>query len=203
MADVMNRRAALGALAVLPTLGVPALGAAIPGGSDTLSDLIAAHRETWDGFRIASDELEAAGPSYHTPFVGFGDREYVLGIGRDEIAKRITDDFENDAEVLRRVNRLSSRSASPALAALTRERDAALSRLDAIFAPEAEARKRYDETCDVERDALMAICAHRCGSPNELIRKFRFLKEYECDLLPEQYDAIFDSFLPETHFDGA
>ena len=89
------------------------------------------------------------------------------------------------------------------MAALEREHEAAIARLDAIFAPEAEARKRYDATCDVERATLTAICAHRCGSPDELALKFRFLKDYECDLLPEQYDAIFDSFLPETKFDGA
>src|ERR1700753_1196475 len=105
MPTVVNRRAALGVLAALPAGGLPVIAA--PLGTDTLSGLIMAHRSAWETFRCASDALEAAGPGYHARFAGIGRREYLLGLGQEDIAKRIAAHFEEDAEVLRRVDRLS------------------------------------------------------------------------------------------------
>jgi hypothetical protein len=50
----------------------------------------------------------------------------------------------------------------------------------------------------------MAICEHRCASPDELARKFQYLWTYRGEMLDEDYQAaIFGSFLPETHLQGA
>jgi hypothetical protein len=46
----------------------------------------------------------------------------------------------------------------------------------------------------------MAICEHRCASPDELALKFQYLWTYRNEMLDEDYQAaIFGSFLPEAH----
>jgi hypothetical protein len=201
MARIMNRRAALGALVALPMVGVPSVALAEP--SEKLSELIAAHQEKWKDFVLAMNELEAASPGYHSRFVGIGDREYRLGSGQAEIEKQIEQHFEEEAEVLRRVDQWSPGACAPVLAALERERDAAIARLETVFAPHTAADERYHVASNAESDALMAICEHRCESPEELIRKIRFLKGYEVELMPEQYEAVFDAILPEGESEEA
>jgi hypothetical protein len=201
MAQVIDRRAALGALVALPALGLPAL--AVAEAADTLSSLITAHRSAWVAFSAAGDELEAAEPDSEARMDGLVGHEYKLGVGKDRIVEQIGEHCESVAGMIRKLAQSSPAIGEELVTAIERDRDAALARLDIVFAPEIAARERYDEVSDAENEALMAICKYRCASPDELARKFRFLKEYECDLLPEQYDAIFDSFLPETHFDGA
>src|SRR6202000_2843303 len=96
--------------------------------------------------------------------VGLERRAYILGLGQDEIAKRIGAHFEELLDVFHRVDQLSPGSTSPASKALELERDAKRGRLRELFVPEAEARARYDVASAAETAALTAICEYRCAS---------------------------------------
>ena len=50
---------------------------------------------------------------------------------------------------------------------------------------------------DTEDDAIMAICARRCASIDEIAAKFRYLAGLGCDREPRQRDAFFWSILRE------
>jgi hypothetical protein len=77
------------------------------------------------------------------------------------------------------------------------ERDACRARLDGVFAAHMAAEEAWQETCDADEDALMAICSHRCATMEEAAIKIRYLAGFDSQLTPRQRDAFFGSFLPE------
>lgn len=98
MSDTTTRRAALGALASLPALAIPAVAIAAPTSSARLADLIAAHDAAFDAIQAADaavDELPYP-PDVSVSFLG---RELSA---RGEIGthrEKLTSDMELNFEV--------------------------------------------------------------------------------------------------------
>jgi hypothetical protein len=99
--------------------------------------------------------------------------------------------------ILRTVGQLSAIVGAYALDVRERERTAARVRLDDAFAAQA-AERRWRETNDNKEAALTALCGYRCGSPDELAVKFRYLADNRYVLAEEQHDAIFASLLSKA-----
>ena len=170
MTNLLNRRAALGALAaagaVLATSEV-----AETSSPDTLSALIADHRKKREAFCLAIDEADAASPPHDAWVKGFGGCDYELSRGKDSITERINCHFRHLASPLSVVAEVSPNVGAEALAILECERDAAFARVDEAFVAEDAAELRRKDASDAEEAALLAICAYRC-SPGELEQKF-------------------------------
>jgi hypothetical protein len=76
-----------------------------------------------------------------------------------------------------------------------------------LRAPEVQERKpvaaayaaddAVDEAEKFQHKALEAVCAHRCGSPEELAIKLRYLANWGSGLQEEQSAALYKSLLPE------
>ena len=189
----LSRRAALAGLASLPALAVPA--ADLASTSSALLALIAAHREAMEAFNAAVDKLEAAEPAESVRVMGLAGCDHALVNGEDRIADWIEDQFKRYANVLQAVANLSPSVGAEALAVLEQDKAAALARLDEAFAAHNAAQRRWRETNDAEEAALLAVCEYRCGSPDEIALKFRYLSEYRDALTEEQREATFASLL--------
>jgi hypothetical protein len=200
MTNLMNRRAALGALVALPALGVPVVTV----GDDKLSDLIAAHRKAREAFNDVVDDLEAAEPDKEARVAGLAGSDYKLSLGKDCITERINEHCDSISGMIRNFAGSSPATGEELVAAVERERDAALVSVAEVFKEHDAAEQRYYDVGDVEMAALMAICGHRCASPDELARKFQYLWTYRSEILDENYQAaIFGSFLPEAQLHEA
>ena len=196
MTQDLTRRAALGSLAAGAVLALPAI--ARGGSIDELGALIAAHETARQEFMVAVDDLEAAAPNPKDRVVGIAGCDYAISDGRERIERWIKEHFDRLAGTLQRVAQVWPAAGVEGLAAIEHERDAALARLDETFAVEEAAELRWRDKRDAEAEALKAICAHRCGSPEDLARKFRYLVSFRGELLDEEYqDAIFSSLLPD------
>ena len=195
----IDRRATLGSLAAAAgaLLAVPKIAkAARP---DALAPLIAAHEAARLEFLTAIDALEAAEPDPDSLVKGLFGYQYTLRNGRKNITKWTEDIFERDARVLGDLAKVAPAVAAEGLAALELERDAAMARLDEAFAARDAAKRQWQEKYEAENSALLAICAHRCGSPDELARKFGYLSTYRSELADEDFqEAIFASLAPEA-----
>jgi hypothetical protein len=202
MSAPMNRRAAFGAIVGAgAALASPVAAIALVDASPALAKLIAAHGEARAAFEIAIDELEAAEPEETDRVVGIAGCDYSLKNGEDNIAERIDEHFERLSEAARAIGMISPAVGAEALAALERDRDAAMDRLSDAFAAVNAAHERWHQKCNAEEAALEAVCAHRCGSTDEYTTKFRYLLKYRSDFSEEQYEAIFASLLPEGDLD--
>jgi hypothetical protein len=198
----MNRRAALGALVALPALSITAVTGV--GATDTLSDLIAAHRKAREAFDDVVDDLEAAEPDKEARIEGLAGSDYKLSLGKDTITERIGEHCESISGMIRKFAPCSTVAGEELVTAVERERDAALAGVAEAFARYDAAEQLYRDASDVETAALMAICEHRCASPDELARKFQHLWTYRGEMLDENYQAaIFGSFLPAAHLHEA
>lgn len=194
----LTRRATFGAIAGAgAALASPVAAIAIVDASHALAKLTAAHGEARAAFEIAIDELEAAQPEETDRVVGIAGCDYSLKNGEDKIADRIDDHFERLSAAARFIGMISPAVGAEALAALERDRDAALDRLIEAFAAVNAAQQRRHQKCHAEEAALEAICAYRCGSPAEYAAKSRYLQKYRAEFNDEQSDAMFASFLPD------
>jgi hypothetical protein len=193
MTKVIDRRAALGALAAGGHVLVSGVAEAATAGA--LPAHIAAHRDARAAYEAAGLELEAVWPASGATVRGLGAREYALRKGEGEISGWIDFDFERLAEPLRTIS-IALPNIQDALAALERERAGAQARVREAFAEYNAAQRRCKESSDAEETALTAICAYHC-SPSELEPKFRYLSAFREELSEEQHEAIFASLLPE------
>ncbi len=194
-----NRRAAISSLAA--AAGAILAPRAVKSDEDhpsvELSALIAAHQKARAEFADAVDELEAAAPDPMIYVRGIGSLTYTLRNGRERVAKCINDHCERLSRALQAVAAISKTVGPDALAALEDERVAALARLDAAYAEEDAAKARWDEKCEVEENALLAVCAYRCATPADTGHKFRYLLRFKDEMTEEHIDGIYASLLPE------
>jgi hypothetical protein len=192
MTNPMNRRAAIGAIAAGGAM-LAASAVALPVRPDTLSALIATHREKRDAYERALDELEAAWPPDDARVSCLAGDSYALRDGKDQIRWAITGRFRGLAEDLKMFAEIAPGLGAEALPALERERDAALARLDEAFAREEAADELLTEALEAEEEAILAVCKHRCSSPGEIRQKFQYLATYQDELSDEQREALFAS----------
>jgi hypothetical protein len=115
----------------------------------------------------------------------------------DDLFNVIEENFESEAKKLRRLTELSPELGAAARDRLAQERDACRGRLEEVFADYRVVEDAYEDASDAEDDALMAICAHRCASMEELATKVRYLAGLDSQLEPDQVKTFFASFLPE------
>jgi hypothetical protein len=193
MTNLMNRRDALGALAGASAALLTASTVALPARPDTLSTLIATHREKREAYERALDELEAAWPPADARVKCLAGDSYALRDGKDKIRWAITGRFGSLVENLKLFAEIAPNLGAEALPALERERDAALARLDEAFARKEAADERVDEATMAEEDAILAICECRCSSFADLEQKFGYLTTYRDELSDGQREALFAS----------
>lgn len=207
MADFLTRRAAFTRIAGAATLTVApvaAIGASPRRAINPDGDLIAldalifAHQNARQAFDVAIDELAAAKPDPQHRVVGLLGCDYALGNGKDKIADWVERHFAMKAQSVTDLSAICPKFAEETQSALKRERDKALARLDEAFATEDAAKASHRDHGDAEESALLAVCRHRCDSPDEMARKFRYLVMFRDEIYEEEYqDAIFASLLPE------
>ena len=80
-----------------------------------------------------------------------------------------------------------------ARAVLETKRADCLAQIDAAYASESA----VDEAEEVCGKALVAVCGHRCASPEELTIKLRYLGAWGLGLEEDQCIALYKSLLPE------
>ena len=113
------------------------------------------------------------------------------------VARCIRDHFNSLAQLAKTLATSSATVGAEALAILERERDAALARLDAVYAAADAASARWDETNKAEESALLAICAYRCTTLGESSAKFRYLLRFRDGMTEAQSEVLFASMAPE------
>jgi hypothetical protein len=164
---------------------------------DALSALFEAHRRAKAEFEAAIDALEAAQPDPETRVVGLAGCDYSLRNSREVITNEIERHYERLRDHLGALAKFAPSAVEPAFAALEQEREAAFDRFRNAYARHDAAQSVYDEKDAAEHDALMAICAHRCGSIDELARKSAYLWALRDALAAEEFiEAILQSTMP-------
>jgi hypothetical protein len=136
--------------------------------------------------------LEAAEPDKETVTPGVGAASYpVKGHRYEDIKAHIEDDFAEEIEKTATLTALSPELGERGRAVLETRKAACLARLDEVFADHMVAEEAWQETCNADEDALMAICAHRCASMEELATKVRYLAGLDSQLEPDQSKTFF------------
>ena len=125
----------------------------------------------------------------------------ALGEARAQISipikAHIEDDFAEEIEKTATLTALCPELGERGRAVLETKSCLGLARLDEVFAAHMAAEEAWQETCDADEDALMAICAHRCATMEEAAIKVRYLAGLDSQLEPDQSKTFFASFLPE------
>ena len=167
---------------------------ALPDSTSTLASLIEAHKAAHAAFYAAIDAQDATEPDRDQCIAGIGETSFSLKNGRGAIVDWIENHHHRLTHLSEVLSAVAPDLGSAALAVLDAERDAALGRLAEIYADHDAAQARWAVAEQAEEDALVAICAYRCGGPDELAVKFAYLDQFRGEFDDEHMDALFASF---------
>ena len=197
--DITNpsRRAALGALASVPALAIlPAIAAASPSSTARLSALIEAHLVAEDAL-VDADEARMVLADQDVRASFLGRKLHPLGNTRTELTENIDLLFQSEINKIDTLLRLSPELGEPVRAMLETGRTDCLAQIDAAYADHDAAESAVREAEKVCNEALLAVCGHRCASPEEIAIKLRYLAGLGGGLDPDQSVAFYKSLLPE------
>jgi hypothetical protein len=172
MSEPTIRRAALGALASVPALAIlPAVAIASPTSTARLADLIAAHRAAEDAV-VDADEAasERADPDVRVSFLG---RELSGDKTRLEWMEHIDFLFQREMWGLATLLRVSPELGEAARGIIEKGKADCLAQIDEAHTDWDAADKAVGDADKVQNEALLAVCAHRCNSVEELTIKVR------------------------------
>lgn len=188
------------------------------GAATDVQSLIAAHKDAYRAFLPLCDEHEAAddalraklkGMLYRGPFT----TSYEMGYGRDWVFEQVSNEIERHRGHLRILEKLDPTAHEAALRALDEVEERQEPEIDAAFAVETatydEVDARYVTGSDRERNALLAICSHRCSTPEQYQLKGDYLASFGVrdGLDVDHIDALIDSIktagmaLPKNNLD--
>jgi hypothetical protein len=92
---------------------------------------------------------------------------------------------------------LSPEIGEAARSQLEAKRQDCLAQIEAAFADYEAAERAVRAAEKVRDEALLAVCGHRCASPDELAVKLRHLADGGFCLEEDQSAALYKSLLPE------
>lgn len=193
-----TRRAALGALASLPALALlPTAAMAAPTSTDRLTDLIAVH----DAALAAIQTVDKALDELTYPpdaSVSFLEQEIRPIGGPGTLRGRLTRSVDlNFRMAVHTISMLSSEIGEAARVQLEAKRADSLAQIAAAYADYDEAERAVRKAEKVRDEALLAVCGHRCASPDELAIKLRHLAGGGFCLEEDASNALYKSLLPE------
>jgi hypothetical protein len=199
MTAPLSRRAALANIASAGALVIPTIAAsAMP--ATKLQSLIDAHLAARGVLERATSDAEAAEPDGEALITGPDGHFYEARLGSDNIREYMERDFATLDGMTPSLSRLSPALGEEARALLEALKASCLASLEETFAAYAKAGVAWRSAVDVEEEAAMAICAHRCSSIEEAAVKFQYLfrdSPFKDELQPEHIEALAESFLPE------
>jgi hypothetical protein len=190
-----SRRAALGALASVPALAIMPAAASPP--TTQLSALIEEHRAAEAVFSAEVDALERAWPGKAIDIPGVSGKPVSTASGPAALVQHVGELVDDRLDEIATVAELYHDLGEAIRSRLETEKRLAVARIEEVFADYRVAETVYNNADAAAEGILMAICAYRCTSLEEVATKVRYLASLGCELEPETSRAFFSSFVPE------
>jgi hypothetical protein len=183
---------------------LPIAAVASPTSTARLADLIAAHEAAVNALRDADNACEELADIRESR-VSFLGGELSIG---DRARRQLTQGVELSCQLeinrLDMISRLSPELGEAARAMLEKSKADCLAQIEAAYADHDAAASAVREAEKVCHEAVLALCGHRCASPEELAIKLRYLTtDGGAGLEEDQANAFYKSLLPEGEEIGA